>query len=217
MGCGLGPGQSGMVDIELLGSPAGAVWKGQPWGRALAAGSSTPLARRGRNPCPGHSPTPPLKGLHPREGRHHRVGSRVQLLSPHLEPPAVGSRSCLCPGGQQLASWGGCQMWPAGQLAGSTGQRSLCRTSPGGRRPGEERVWLVWGQRAQIMLHLLSLVQHSFPPHLSGAVFSKQEDKINKAPQQAVGRSEPASNGSIVSGAPGSGPAALAVINEKQG
>lgn len=169
------------------------------------------------SPCPGHSPTPPLKGLHPREGRHHRVGSWVQLLSPHLEPPAVGSRSCLCPGGQQLASWGGCQMWPAGQLAGSTGQRSLCRTSPGGRRPGEERVWLVWGQRAQIMLHLLSLVQHSFPPHLSGAVFSKQEDKINKAPQQAVRRSEPASNGSIVSGAPGSGPAALAVINEKQG
>lgn len=142
MGCGLGPGQSGMVDSELLGSTAGAVWKGQPWGRGPTAVSSTPLAWQGQNPCPGHGPTPPLNGLHPREGRnHHQMGSQVQLLSPHLEPPAVSSRSCLSPGGQQLASWSGCQMWPVGQLAGSTGQRSLRWTSPGGRRPGEECVW----------------------------------------------------------------------------
>lgn len=47
LGCGLGPGQSGMVNIELLGSAAGAVWKGQPWGRALSAVSSTPLAWQG--------------------------------------------------------------------------------------------------------------------------------------------------------------------------
>lgn len=79
MCCGLGLGQSGMVTWELLGSKAGAVWGGQPCGRALTA-ESPPL------PWPG-KPKPTLN-VHLTPSLKRPPSSRGQGPSSGLPDPA---------------------------------------------------------------------------------------------------------------------------------
>lgn len=151
---------------------------------ALCDGPSLPSSRPaplpgGPNPCPRYSPTASLKGPPSREGRNHQVGSQVQLPSPDLVelaplPPLGGQFQKLL-----LTRWptAGLPEWLPDVAGGAAGWLHQAEVTAAGQSwglvpRGGLRLAGLGGRRTHITLQLLSPVQHSFPPHLSGEVFS---------------------------------------------